>query len=138
MNQHYTQQSHEVDELSLAAPASQEHEAGAADAAIERLRASRAEYLRTLTEDARNTGARWLREDASYAQLKCVLWLKAGGSVREKLHRAFAESPLDTVAPRLRALSGVPEWSRNWRWYSIFLDGVLAEWNKIAAEVEQD
>jgi hypothetical protein len=138
MSQQGAQVSAGADQIQFAAGRSNESQEGRITKAVERLRASRADYLRELTEDARKTGARWLREEASYAQLKYVLWLKANGTAREKFHRAFSVSPLDTVAPRLKDLSSVAEWNRNWIWYGDFVDGVLAEWNKIAADVERD
>lgn len=122
----------------FASPPVEETDMGLPKEAIERLRDSRAEYLRKVLADGRETGARWLRDEASYEQIKRIVRLKANGHAGDAFARLDAGNPLKRVEESAIRLSAMPDWARDRRWFESFVESAVAEWGKIADEVETD
>ena len=129
---------HGVDQIEFYGAKSGTASAPDQSAVVQRLKESRASFLETVKADARETGTRWLREEATYEQIKCLAQISRKADPANKALNAEHVSSLRLVDKSIERLSKTPNWARNNGWYDGFVEAAIAEWTKIASQVERD
>jgi hypothetical protein len=129
----------EIDSQSLASPdTSQKSDTAPKDQAISRLRESKSAFLEKTLDDARESGATWILEIASYEQIKYLLYCVKPEGKRQALQDPVEKGPLASMPDLLEGLSNLPKWARTPEWYDEFLSASTRTWREILERVEAD